>query len=168
MPEFLGSESGYVRWTLVDRRYVPFGDRLTFANRFIVQDVYGDAPFYDLSTIQTSFKQREGLGGSRTLRGVPRNRYVGKGLFLWNAELRWHATDFAVVGRSFRMILSAFVDTGRVWEEGPVLGEFPSDLHTGFGGGVRVGFGENFIAGLDVGRSSQSAASIYFNTGYVF
>ena len=66
VPEFLGSESGYIRWTLVDRRYVPLGDRLTFANRIIVQDVRGDAPFYDLSIIQTSFKQREGLGGSRT------------------------------------------------------------------------------------------------------
>ena len=168
VPEFLGSESGYIRWTLIDRRFVPLGDRLTFANRFIVQDVEGDAPFYDLSTIQTSFKQREGLGGSRTLRGIPRNRYVGKGLFLWNAELRWHATDFTVVGRPFHMILSGFVDTGRVWEDGLVLGEFFSDLHTSFGGGMRVGFGENFIAGIDVGHSSESTAAIYINTGYIF
>ena len=168
VPEFLGSESGYIRWTLVDRRFVPLGDRLTFANRFIVQDVYGDAPFYDLSTIQTSFKQREGLGGSRTLRGIPRNRYVGKGLFLWNAELRWHATDFTVVGRSLHLILSTFVDTGRVWEDGLVPGELFSDLHTSFGGGMRVGFGENFIAGIDVGHSSESTAAIYINTGYMF
>ncbi len=168
VPEFLGSESGYIRWTLVDRRYVPLGDRLTFANRIIVQDVRGDAPFYDLSIIQTSFKQREGLGGSRTLRGIPRNRYVGKGLFLWNAELRWHATDFTVMGRSFHMILSTFVDTGRVWEDGLVLGELLSDLHTAFGGGLRVGFGENFVAGLDVGHSSESSAALYINTGYIF
>ena len=168
VPEFLGSESGYVRWTLVDRRYVPLGDRLTFANRVVVQDVEGAAPFYDLSIIQTSFKQREGLGGTRTLRGIPRNRYVGKGLFLWNAEMRWHAADFTVVGRSFHMILSTFVDTGRVWADGLVLGELFSDLHVAYGGGMRVGLGENFIAGLDVGRSSQSSASIYINTGYIF
>ena len=78
VPEFLGSESGYVRWTVVDRRYVPLGDRLTFANRVIVQDGLGDAPFYDLSIIQTSFKQRRGLGGSRTLRGIPRNDTWGR------------------------------------------------------------------------------------------
>jgi len=152
----------------VDRRYVPLGDRLTFVNRLVVQDVEGAAPFYDLSIIQTSFKQREGLGGTRTLRGIPRNRYVGEGLFLWNAEMRWHATDFTLVGRSFYMILSTFVDTGRVWADGLVLGELFSDLHVAYGGGVRVGLGENFIAGLDVGRSSQSSASIYINTGYVF
>ena len=33
---------------------------------------------------------------------------------------------------------------------------------------MRVGLGENFIAGLDVGRSSESSASIYINTGYIF
>ncbi len=168
VPEFLGSESGYVRWTLVDRRYVPLGDRLTFANRVIVQDVEGEAPFYDLSIIQTSFKQREGLGGGRTLRGIPRNRYVGKGLFLWNAELRWRAADFTVVGRSSHMVLSTFVDTGRVWADGLVLGEFLSELHTAYGVGIRVGMGENFIAGIDVGHSSASSAAIYINTGYMF
>ena len=66
------------------------------------------------------------------------------------------------------MILSTFVDTGRVWADGLVLGELFSDLHVAYGGGMRVGLGENFIAGLDVGRSSQSSASIYINTGYIF
>ena len=168
VPEFLGSESGYVRWTLTDRRYVPLGDRLTFANRLLVQNVEGDAPFHDLYIVQTSFKQREGLGGGRTLRGIPKNRYVGKGLFLWNAELRWHAADFTVVGRSFRLVLSTFVDTGRVWADGLAPRELFSDLHVAYGGGLRVGLGENFIAGVDVGRSSQSSASIYINTGYAF
>ncbi len=168
VPEFLGSESTYVRWTAVDRRYLPLGDRLTLANRLLVQDVVGDAPFYDLSIIQTSFKQLEGLGGGRTLRGIPKNRYVGKGVFLWNAELRWRAMDFTLMGRASHMVLSTFVDTGRVWEDGLVLGELLSDLHTAFGGGIRVGMGENFIAGLDVGHSSESTAALYINTGYTF
>jgi len=168
VPEFFGSESGYVRWTLVDHRFVPLGARLTLANRVIVQNVEGEAPFYDLSIIQTSFKQREGLGGGRTLRGIPRNRYVGKGLFLWNAELRWCAADFSVAGRPLHMVLSTFVDTGRVWADGLVPGEFFSDLHTAYGGGIRFGMGENFIAGVDVGHSSESTAAIYINTGYIF
>ncbi len=168
VPEFLGSESAYVRWTAVDRRYFPLGDRLTFANRLLVQDVEGDAPFYDLSIIQSSFKQLEGLGGGRTLRGIPKNRYVGKGVFLWNAELRWHAMDFTMMGRAFHMVLSTFVDTGRVWEDGLVPGELLSDLHTAYGGGIRAGMGENFVAALDIGHSTESTASIYINVGYLF
>ena len=168
VPEFLGSESAYIRWTAVDRRYFPLGDRLTFANRLLVQDVEGDAPFYDLTIIQSSFKQLEGLGGGRTLRGIPKNRYVGKGVFLWNAELRWRAMDFTLMDRAFHMVLSTFVDTGRVWEDGLEPGELLSDLHTAYGSGIRVGMGENFIAALDVGHSTESTASIYINVGYLF
>ena len=168
VPKFLGSGSGYVRWTAVDRRYVPLGERLTLANRLLVQDVDGRAPFYDLYIIQTSFKQREGLGGGRTVRGLPRNRFFGKGVFLWNAELRWRAVDFELVGRSFHMVFSTFADTGRVWEDGLVPGELFSDLHTAYGIGIKGGMGENFIAAFDIGRSDQSSASIYMNIGYIF
>ena len=77
VPDFLGSESQYIRWTLADRRYFPLGDRLTFANRFLLQNIEGSAPFYDLFIVQTSFKQEEGLGGAKTLRGIPKNRYMG-------------------------------------------------------------------------------------------
>ena len=73
VPEFLGSESGYLRWTFADRRYFPMGDRLTFANRFLIQDIDGVAPFYDQYIVQTSFKQQEGLGGAKTLRGGRRH-----------------------------------------------------------------------------------------------
>jgi hypothetical protein len=73
-----------------------------------------------------------------------------------------------VLGRPLHLILSTFVDTGRVWEDGLVPGELFPDLHTSFGGGMRVGFGENFIAGIDVGHSSESTAAIYINTGYMF
>jgi len=126
------------------------------------------APFYDLYEIQTSFKQREGPGGGRTLGGIPRDRYVGKGIFLWNAELRWRAVDFDMIGRSFHMVFSTFVDTGRVWADGFVPGELFSDLHMAYGIGIKGGMGENFVASMDVGRSSESSASIYMNIGYIF
>ena len=168
VPDFLGSESQYVRWTIADRRYFPLGDRLTFANRFLVQNTEGTAPFYDLYIVQTSFKQQEGLGGAKTLRGILKNRYVGEGLFLWNAELRWRAHEFAMVGRSFHLVLSGFVDTGRVWENGLVVDQILSDLHTAFGGGVRVGMGENFVVAIDIGHSTEATAPMYIGLGYLY
>ena len=59
-------------------------------------------------------------------------------------------------------------DTGRVWEDGLVPGELLSDLHTAYGGGIRAGMGENFVAALDIGHSAESTASIYINVGYLF
>ena len=167
--EALGSETSYTRWTATDRRYVPLGsERLVFANRLLLQGVSGDAPFYDLHQVQTSFKQQEGLGGAKTIRGMPKNRYVGRGMFLWNAELRWRAAELSLLGRSAHLVLSGFVDSGRVWEDQPAPGEILGDLHHGVGGGVRLGMGENFVVALDVGHSTEAMAPFYIGLGYLY
>lgn len=166
--EPLGSNRSFSVWTATDRRYYSVADRLVFANRLLLQNTAGDPPFYELQVVQTSFRIREGLGGSETLRGIPKNRYTGKGLFVWNAELRWTAGGFALLGRSFHVVLSAFSDSGRVWASGVDLGELLTDLHHGYGGGLRIVMGQNFVAALDVGHSSEATAPIYMGLGYLF
>ncbi|HEX9108647.1 MAG TPA: BamA/TamA family outer membrane protein [Longimicrobiales bacterium] len=161
----LGSSSSYTRWTASDRRYFPLGPDLTYANRLLVQWVSGSAPFYDLSLVQTSFKQLEGLGGAKTLRGIPKNRYVDRGMALWNAELRWRAGRFGALGQSWQVVLSGFSDTGRVWGEDTFS---LSGLHTGYGGGARLVMGENFVVAVDAGHSSQATAPIYIGLGYLY
>jgi hypothetical protein len=165
----LGSDFGYTRWTATDRRYIPLRTpRLVYANRLLLQGVHGDAPFYDLSVVQTSFKQQEGLGGAKTLRGLPKNRYVGKGMFLWNTELRWRALEFDMLRAPFSVTLSGFIDQGRVWTDRVHIDEVITDLHAGYGGGVRLGMRDNFVVALDVGRSSQTASAMYIGLGYLF
>lgn len=164
----LGSESDYTRWTMTDRRYFPLTGRLVFANRLLLQGTAGDAPFHELQVVQSSFEQEEGLGGAKTLRGIPRNRYTGEGLFLWNAELRWRAVEFEALGRPFHVVLSGFLDSGRVWAGGVDGGELLSDLHHGYGGGVRLGMGENFVVALDAGHSSQATLPLYVGLGYLY
>lgn len=166
--EALGSDYGYIRVTLADRRYVPLGDRLVFANRLLVQHVSEGAPVHELDRVQTSFKQQEGLGGAKSVRGVMKNRYVGRGTFLWNAELRWRAADFRFLGRPFHAVLSAFLDQGRVWEDGVRVDELLAGLHRGYGGGVRLGMGENFVVALDAGTSRETGMPLYIGLGYLF
>jgi hemolysin activation/secretion protein len=93
---------------------------------------------------------------------------MGRGLFLWNTELRWRAHDFTMAGRSFHLVFSGFVDTGRVWDPALVAGQILSNLQTAFGIGVRVGVGENFIAAVDVGHSVQATAPMYIGLGYLY
>jgi outer membrane protein assembly factor BamA len=167
--EVLGSETDHTRYTLTDRRYYSPVPRLVLANRFLLQQVAGDAPFHQLYALEGSFKGQEGLGGAKSVRGLPKNRYVGKGLFLWNAEARWRAAEGEAVGRRFHAVLSVFLDSGRVWtgETIPVDGLL-SELHHGYGGGLRIGMGESFGVALDVGRSVETAAAIYIGVGYLF
>jgi outer membrane protein assembly factor BamA len=164
----LGGDWSFTRWTVTDRRYFPLGPRLVFANRAMLQGTSGRAPFHELQVVQTSGKPQEGLGGAKTLRGLPKNRYAGKGLFLWNTELRWRAAEFAALGKPFHLVLSGFVDSGRTWAEGVDPGQMLADLHRGYGGGVRVGMGESFVVALDVGHSVEAKAPFYIGLGYLY
>jgi outer membrane protein assembly factor BamA len=165
--ELLGSEGGFTRLTVTDRRYLTLAPGLVFANRVVVRQVVGGAPFYELSLIESSFKQQEGLGGSKSMRGLPLNRYVGDGLFLWNAELRWRALEWRLLGKPFHTVLSAFLDSGRVWhDDAPSLD--PGALHHGYGGGVRIGMGENFVVAVDGGTSAGHGLGLYIGLGYLY
>ncbi len=164
----LGSFAEYTRWTIADRRYFPLGLRLTLANRLILQGASGSVPFFDLSVVQSSFKVQEGLGGVSSIRGLLRNRFVGKGTLIWNLELRWRASDFGVLGRPSHLVATGFLDSGRVWREGVRLSELAHDLHHGWGGGLRLGIGRDFVVALDIGTSAEAPASTYLGLGYLF
>ncbi len=164
----LGATNDYTRSTVTVRHYQPLGDRLTIANRLLAQQVSGEAPFYALTEIQTTQKSQDGLGGASTIRGLPKDRYTGKGTLVSNNEIRWRAADFKLHGRGSSLVLSGFVDTGRVWDDQIDLGDALRDLHTGYGGGVRLAFGSSFVIATDVGHSAQSTAPIYIGLEYQF
>lgn len=166
--ESLGADVSFTRLTFTDRRYFRLTDELVFAHRYLVQHVSSGAPDFELFQVQTSFKQQEGLGGAKTVRGVLRNRYVGRGMLVWNAELRWRAADFALLDRRFHLVLSAFLDQGRVWADGFDASEVLEDLHRGYGGGVRVGMGENFVVAVDAGTSDEAGLGLYIGLGYLY
>jgi outer membrane protein assembly factor BamA len=164
----LGASWNYTRWTAAARHYQPLGGRVTLANRLVLQNTIGDPPFYSLAELPTTQKSQDGLGGTSSIRGIPKDRYVGKGILVSNNELRWHAADFGLIGRQSSLVLSGFVDGGRVWSDGVDLSSALRELHSGYGGGIRLGFGPSFVISTDVGHSSQSTAAIYIGLGYLF
>lgn len=166
--ESLGADVSFTRWTFIDRRYFPLGERLVFAHRYLLQGIVGDAPVDQLQRIETSFKQGEGLGGSSSVRGLPRNRYTGKGLLAWNAELRWRVFDFETLGRFFHLGSSLFLDQGRVWSGDVRFGELLSDLHRGYGVGLHGGMGENFVGSLYAATSDGEGVKVYVGLGYLY
>ena len=164
----LGGDENFTRITGNIRQFVPLGDDFTLAERVVLQTVRGSPSVSELSFVQSSFRDDEALGGGTSIRGLPRNRYAGKGIAFANSELRWSATQFELFERHTRLILSGFVDAGRVWTDGLDPSQLTSDLHVGYGGGVHFAIGPTFIVTADVGHSSQSAAAIYIGLGYLF
>ena len=157
----LGGNQEFTRATATVRTYLPVASRLTFASRVIGEQSWGTIPFYELSVIQGSFKDDDGLGGAGTLRGWPKDRFIGKSLALTNQELRWRATEFQLRGREAELIASTFVDAGRVFDGG-------GSWHASYGGGLRLQYGRDFVIATDVGHSRESTAAVYIGLGYLF
>lgn len=166
--QFVESSHPFTRVTAAARTYAPLTPRLVWAQRLVGQNLSGDVPFYELVTIQGSFKDDEGIGGSGSVRGLPKNRFIGKGILFANEELRWRAADFRLRGRESALILSGFVDAGRVWADGLSSDGLFSDYHVGMGGGARLRYGQNFVVALDIAHSKESSLPIYIGLGYPF
>ena len=164
----LGGDQVFTRITATLRQYVPLAASVTFAERVVLQTVRGDPAISEIFAVQSSFRDDEILGGATSIRGIPKNRFVGKGVAFANSELRWSAASFGLLGRPARLVLSGFADAGRVWASGLDLSQVASDLHVGYGGGARLAIGPSFVVATDVGHSSLSAAAIYIGLGYVF
>ena len=157
----LGGNQEFTRATGTVRTYLPLAPRLTLASRVIGEQSWGTIPFYEISVIQGSFKDDDGLGGAATLRGWPKDRFIGKSLALTNQELRWRATEFQLRGREAELIASTFVDAGRVFDGG-------GSWHASYGGGLRLQYGRDFVIATDVGHSRESNAAVYIGLGYLF
>lgn len=173
------SSRDFRRVTITARSYVPVSSRLVWAHRVVAQDVSGVTEFFEVTPIQGSFRDGEGLGGAGSVRGLPKNRYIGKGMLFANEELRFRAADFRVGSRPSALILSGFFDAGRVWESGLARagdsffkdvinpGRLFDGFHSGAGVGTRLAYGQNFVVALDGARSSEGTA-IYIGLGYPF
>ena len=96
------------------------------------------------------------LGGNKTIRGYPENRFLGRTMFLTTAELR-----FPLIWR-FGAILA--MDAGNIWMT-------PSDVSfSGWKTGPAVGlrfFMDTFVVRADLGFSAETSG-FYLNFGHIF
>jgi hypothetical protein len=189
--KFLGSEATFGKFFLTHRQYFTIIPKdLSFAYRLgYQQTIFGNVPFYYQSQVIVSFLRgatSEGLGGSKTLRGVWRNRVIGDGFIYGNAELRWKVVRFSFIKSNWYIGLNGFTDFGMVTDKikftEPDLTESSynssdffnsgSDkLHVSAGAGLRVAINENFIIAVDYGKAfkgQDGGTGFYMGLNYLF
>ena len=122
-PGFLGDGNfDYSKLTLWFRHYLSLASKkLVFAYRLGYQGTMsGSVPFHMqphlVQTVMTAATSH-GLGGSKTLRGIMRNRVVGDGIVLGNAELRWKFLQTVVFNQNLYLGTNLFADVGKVVDE---------------------------------------------------
>jgi len=165
-PKLLGSDYQYSRLTITDRRYFPVTKKIVYTQRMLFEKLFGDVPFYDMSFYGSSYKVEEGLGGSKSLRGVLKNRFLGDTKFFANLEFRFKFLEFSQFGQDFYLATNEFFDFGRVWSKGECAGS--SGLHYSYGAGLHIGWNENFIIAVDMGTSEETRVQPYIGLGYLF
>ncbi len=182
-PEFLGTETPFSQMTFTHRQYFTLIEKnLSFAYRLGYQGAIGDQPpFYMLPYYQSSYKMQEGLGGSKTLRGILKNRIVGASTGFANLEMRWKFFRGVVAGQNLYLALNGFADMGKVltpYEYGidanlatHGLNEGDDVLHVAYGGGLRIALNENFIIAVDYGMAKDEQdgnSGLYIGLGYLY
>jgi len=189
VPEFLGAETSFSKLSLTHRQYFTLIPKdLSLAYRLAYQTtIAGHAPFYYQTQVITSVLKgaiSEGLGGSKSLRGIIRNRIVGDGFFYGNVEARWKFVRFRFINNNFYLGLNGFVDFGRVTkkiEVDPVIAYLPQEeayfdegaeeMHVSYGAGLRIVMNQNFIIAADYGIAADERdgdSGLYIGLNYLF
>jgi hypothetical protein len=189
-PSFLNSQNQpYSRLTLVHRHYLDiYRDQLIFAYRLGWQHrLSGQIPFYILPHIASSSlvsATSQGLGGSKTMRGIRRNRIVGDGAVLGNLEMRYKFLKTILFKQDFYLATNLFSDIGLVTQDYSLdLSQVPEEeyglyfrdrqdkLHLSYGLGLKTALNENFVLSIDYGIAASSddgTSGLYINLNYLF
>lgn len=188
-PAFLGNgDFGYTKISATHRQYFTLvDDVLSLAYRLNYQGTLsGQVPFFMQPYMIASFSassNTDGLGGSKTLRGVLRNRVVGDAFAFGNAELRWKFLSARVLNQEVYLAMNFFADAGMVLrkidvEPPPGMEQaaryFANDeesLHTTLGAGLKVVLNRNFIVSADFGRAldeRDGGSGLYIGLNFLF
>lgn len=154
------------------------GEWLVLATRVAFDYLFGNAPFYELANFGV-LVQRDGPGGSWSVRGVPRQRYFGKQKAIANLELRSMFWRFTIKSHRFGLGALAFVDAGRVWTDHDTIKLAGIDvdatpdslfgLKLGVGGGLRITWGETLVIRADPAWSpTDDNFGFYVDIGQMF
>jgi len=187
VPSGLGNDFSYTLFTATHRQYFTILEKdLSLAYRLAYQGtIDGQIPFFMLPFIQSSFRTDEGLGGSKTLRGILKNRIVGDTVGFLNLEARWKFLRTKLGGQNLYLALNAFIDGGQVINRFVSSGyqQYYDDVinrwgkakddefHVSFGGGFRIALNENFIVAIDFGLADDKQdgnSGLYIGLGYLY
>ncbi len=178
------------KFGLTHRQYFTLiEDDLSFNYRLGYQGlVYGDIPFYLLPYMVYSYMPSstvDGLGGSKSVRGMIRNRTVGEGVAFANIEFRYKFARFRFIGQNWYAALNPFLDAGMVLQKVDIdkslipdavfqsqfFSEDAETVHLTYGCGLHLAMNENFVIAADIGfpvKPNDGTMGVYIGMNWLF
>ena len=195
-PKFMGNNWGFSKLYIIHRQYFTLIEKdLAFVYRLGYQaTISGHSPYFFESEVITSRltgATSEGLGGSKTLRGILLDRVVGDAFFMGNVELRWKPLYFRFLKQDCYLGLNAFYDFGRVTKgikmpanlQTTFSQTYPDEVYSNYfkpgtekfhqsaGVSVMLVMNQNFVVAIDLGKAfNEQDGNIGFSIGlnYLF
>ena len=154
-PQTFNNKDFFGKIILDGRTYLSsyFITDFTLALRAYSEIAWGEYPFYKGASI----------GGKKTLRGFPRDRFIGDYALMGSAELRYFLAKIYLL-IPFKLGMNLFTDTGRVF----LKGESSKKWHTSYGGGFWFSIHERAINfSLNFAKSPETFR-FYVSIGQMF
>ncbi len=154
-PALWDAQSIYGTVSAVGRAYIPakIVPGTVLALQAGGKKVWGEFPWFDAAFI----------GGEGTVRGLRAQRFAGDASLYGSAELRVYLKDLKVLVPQLFGVYG-LIDAGRVW----VDGVSPGGWHTGYGGGIWLGFmGARYLLSA-VYVWSAEGGGFYVGSGFGF
>lgn len=191
-PSFIGNKYSYTKFSITHRQYFTLlPKKVVFAYRLNYQGlIAGEIPYYMMPFYFRSKDVKDGLGGSKTLRGILRNRVVGDGAVLGNMELRYKFLNTSVLNQNFSITFSGFMDAARVvqfhnFDTSGVTASYGKTreeniaemnyqdeaFHISYGAGLHFAINHNFIIAVDyglAGNPQDGTSGLYIGLNYIF
>jgi outer membrane protein assembly factor BamA len=196
-PKFMGNNWGFTKLYIIHRQYFTLIEKnLSFVYRLGYQaTISGHTPYFfqtEVITSRLTGATSEGLGGSKTLRGILLDRVVGDAFFMGNTELRWKPLYFKFLKQDCYLGLNGFYDFGLVTKDIKLPDNLeakfesqvypfekfsdyfkpgPDKLHQSAGVSVMLVMNQNFVVAIDCGKAfNVQDGNIGFSIGlnYLF
>jgi hypothetical protein len=162
--KFMDSDYEYKNIDFSYMLFFSFLKYFTLAHRIMIDQIWGDPPFFALAEFK-SYESYQGLGGGDLLRGAPSFRFIDNLKIVNQIELRTRFYNGMVFGQHLQINITPFWDVGRVWNRKQKISI--NDLHNTFGSEFRFTWNANFIMSFTVGVSSEQT-STYLSFGESF
>lgn len=130
--------------------------KFILANRMGIGYTFGNAPFFEYQDEWSSEGSIEGLGGGNTIRGYKQNRFLDRGMFFINSELRLRFFEYQLFNQDISLSAVPLFDVGSVYNLNNAQQIFAINrMRYAEGLGLRIAWNLSTILRFDYAQSKE-------------
>ena len=142
--------------------------KFIFASRAGIGYTFGDAPFFEYQDEWSSEGSIEGLGGGNTIRGYKQNRFLDRGIYFVNTEMRMRFFETELFHQDLSFSAVPMFDFGSVYNLQNKQQAFAMDrMRYSEGLGMRIAWNLSTILRFDY-AVSQEDKQFFFTFEHAF